>query len=112
LDVICLDTPSGEVEVSSSYDLTIFSLKTHAQFSEVGCNAPKGSSSVCIGELWAEMVMMDALSCGGSSTGNVPRSVHREWWSVPLVLTTSECTSRTVKGALLDDTPGLSNAPS
>jgi hypothetical protein len=31
LDVICLDTPSGEiVEVSSSYDLSVFSPKTNA----------------------------------------------------------------------------------
>jgi hypothetical protein len=74
LDVICLDTPSGEVEVSSSYDLSIFTSKTDAQFSEGGGNAPEGSSSVSIRELWAEMDMMDALSCGGSSVRNVPRS--------------------------------------
>jgi hypothetical protein len=112
LDVICLDTPSGEVEVSSSYDLSIFSPKADAQFSEGSGNTPEGSSSVSIGELWAEMDMMDALSRGGSSTKNVPRSVHHERWSIPLVLTTGECTSLTDKGALLDDTPGPSNAQS
>jgi hypothetical protein len=67
---------------------------------------------VSIGELWAEMDMMDALSCGGSSTGNIHRSTHCERSSVPLVQTTSERTSHTIKGALLDDTPGPSNAPS
>jgi hypothetical protein len=112
LDVICLDTPSGEVEVSSSYDLFIFPPKTDDQFSEGGGNGPEGSSIVSIGEMWAEMDMMDALSCGGSSAGNVPRSVHHEWRSMPLVPTTSERTSHTVKGALSNDTPGPSNAPS
>jgi hypothetical protein len=107
-----LDTPSGEVEVSSSYDLSIFSPKTDAQFSEGSGNTPEGSSSVSIRELWAEMDMIDALSHGGSSTENVPRSVHHERWSVPLVLTTGKCTSLTDKGALLDDTPGPTNAPS
>jgi hypothetical protein len=110
LDVICLDTPSGEVEVSSSYDLFIFSLKTDAQFSEGGGNTPEGSSSVSIGELWAEMDMMDAISHGGTSTGNVPRNAHHEQRSMPLVETTSERTSRTDKVALLDDTPGPSNS--
>jgi hypothetical protein len=110
LDVICLDTPSGEVEVSSSYDLSIFSPKTDAQFSEGGGNAPERSSSVSIGELWDEMDMMDAISHRGTSTGNVPRSAHCERRSVPLVKTIRECTSCTDTGALLDDTPGPSNA--
>jgi hypothetical protein len=78
LDVICLDTPSGAVEVSSSYDLSIFSLKTDAQFSEGGGNAPEGSSSVSIGELWAEMDMTDAISHEGTSTRNIPRNTHHE----------------------------------
>jgi hypothetical protein len=95
-----LDTPSGEVEVSSSYDLSIFSPKTDAQFSKGGGNAPKGSSSVSIEELWAEMDMMDAISHGGTSAGNVPRNAHRKRRSVPLVETTGECTSCTDKGAL------------
>jgi hypothetical protein len=112
LDVICLDTPSGEVEVFSSYDLSIFSPKIDAQFSEGGGNAPEGSSSVSIREPWAEMDMMDALSCGGSSARNVPWSTHREWRSVTLAPTTSERTSRTVKGAFLDYTPRPFNAPS
>jgi hypothetical protein len=112
LDVICLDTPSGEVKVSSSYDLSIFSLKIDAWFSEGGGNTPEGSSSVSIGELWAKMDMMDALSRGGTSARDVPRSAHHERRSVPLVPRTGEHTSHTDKGALLDDTPGPSNAPS
>jgi hypothetical protein len=90
--------------------LSIFSLKTDAQFSEGSGNTPEGSSSVSIGELWAEMDMMDEISHGGTSTGNVPRNVHREQRSLPSVETTSERAHRTDKGALLDDTPGPSNA--
>jgi hypothetical protein len=108
LDVICLDTPSGEVDVSSSYDLSIFSPKTDSQFSEGGGDAPEGSSSVSIRKLWAEMDMMDAISHGGTSIGNVPRNAHHERRSMALVETTSKRTSHT--GALLDDTPGPSNA--
>jgi hypothetical protein len=67
---------------------------------------------VSIGELWAEMDTMDAISHGGTSTGNVPRSAHRERRSLLLVPTTGEWTSRTDKGALLDDTLGPSNVPS
>jgi hypothetical protein len=110
LDVICLDTPSGEVEVSSSYDASIFSPKTDAQFSKGGDNELEGSSSVSIGELWDEMNMMDAISRRGTFARNVPRHTHHEWRSVPLVKMTEERTSHTNKGALLDDTPRPSNS--
>jgi hypothetical protein len=110
LDVICLDTPSGEAEVYSSYDLSIFTPKTVAQFSEGGGNAPEGSSSVSIGELWAKIDMMDAICQGCTSTGNVPWNTYHERRSMPLVEMTEECTGRTDKGDLLDDAPGPSNA--
>jgi hypothetical protein len=86
LDVICLDMPSGEVvKVSSSYDLSCFSLKAGAQFTEGGGNAPKGSSSVSIGESSTEMDMMDEISHGGTSIRNVSRIAHRERRSLPSV---------------------------
>jgi hypothetical protein len=111
LNVICLDTPSGEVvEVSSSCNLFVFSPKTDAQFTEGGGNTPEGSSSVSIGELWAEMDMMDEISHGGNSAGNVSRNAHHERRSLPLVEKTGERASRMDKGALLNDTPGPSNA--
>jgi hypothetical protein len=111
LDVICLDAPSGEVvEVSSSYDLFVFSPKTDAQFAE-GCgNALEGSSSVSIRELWAEMDMMDEISHGGTSIGNVPRNLHHERRCLSSIEKTGERASRTDKGALLNDTLGPSNA--
>jgi hypothetical protein len=111
LDVICLDAPSGEVvEVSSSYDLSIFSPKTDAQSAEGGGNAPEGSSSVSIGELWAEMDMMDEISHGGTSVENVPRNLHHERRCLSSIEKTGERASRTDKGALLNDTLGPSNA--
>jgi hypothetical protein len=110
LNVICLDTPSGEVvEVSSSCNLSVFSLKTNAQFTEDGGNTPEGSLSVSIGELWAEMDVMDEISHGGNSAGNVSRNAHHERRSLPLVEKTGERASCTDKGALLNDTPGPSN---
>jgi hypothetical protein len=66
---------------------------------------------VSIGELWAEMDMIYAISREGTSVGNAPRNAHHERRSVPLVKTTGESSSHTDKGALLDDTPGSSNAP-
>jgi hypothetical protein len=111
LDVICLNTPSGEVvEVSSSYDMSIFSSKTDAPFTEGGGNAPEGPSSVSVGEFWAEMDMMDEISHGGTSARNVPRNVHHEWRSLPSVEKTGERASHTDKGALLNNTSGPSNA--
>jgi hypothetical protein len=111
LDFICLDTHSGEVvEVSSSYDLPVFSPKIDAQFIKGGGNAPEGSSSVSIGELWAEMDMMDEISHGATSVGNVPWNAHHERRSLPPVKKTGECASRTDKGALLNDTAGPSYA--
>jgi hypothetical protein len=111
LDIICLDTPSGVVvEVSSSFDLSIFSPKTDAQFTEGGGNAPEGSSSVSIGELWVEMDMMDEISRGGNSAENVPRNAHHKRRSLPSIEKTGEHASHTDKGTLLNGTPGPSNA--
>jgi hypothetical protein len=65
---------------------------------------------VSIGELWAEMDMVDAISHGGTSAVNIPRNVHHKRRSMPLVKITGERTSHTDMGALLDDTPGPTNA--
>jgi hypothetical protein len=62
---------------------------------------------VSIEELWAEMY---EISHRGPSVGNVPRNAHHERRSLPSVETTGEWASCTDKGALLDDTPGPSNA--
>jgi hypothetical protein len=98
LDVICLDTLSGEViEVSSSFDLSIFSPMIDAQFAEGGGNAPEGSLSVSFRELWTDMDMMDEISCGGNFVGNVPRNAHHERRSLPSVEKTGERASHTYK---------------
>jgi hypothetical protein len=111
LDVICLDTPSGEViEVSSSCDLFVFPPKVDAQCAEGDGNTPERSLSVGIEALWAKMDMLDEKSRGGTSVGNVPRNTHHERRSLPLVEKIGKCASRTDKVALLNDTPGSSNA--
>jgi hypothetical protein len=38
---------------------------------------------VSIRELWAKKDMMDEISHGVNSTGNVPRNTHREQRSLP-----------------------------
>jgi hypothetical protein len=74
-----VDTPSGEViELSSSCDLFIFSPKADAQCVEGDGNTPERSPSVSIEVLWAEMDMLDEISHGGISAGNVPRNTHHE----------------------------------
>jgi hypothetical protein len=64
---------------------------------------------VGIGELWAEMDMMDEISHGGNSIGNVPRNAHHERRSLPSVKKTGERACHTDKGSLLNDTPRPSN---
>jgi hypothetical protein len=54
--------------------------------------------------------MMDAISHGGTSVGNVPRNTHHERRSLPSVEKAGERTSRMDNGALLNDTLGPSNA--
>jgi hypothetical protein len=65
---------------------------------------------VSIGELWAEMDMMDEISHIGTSVGNVSRNAHHERRSLLSVEMTGERASHTDKGTLLDDTPRPSNA--
>jgi hypothetical protein len=72
LDIIVLDTPSGEVIQisSSSCDLAIFSSKDGSQRDEGTGAVPGGSSSVSIGELWPDIDKLDEVGRGGTSTGS------------------------------------------
>jgi hypothetical protein len=61
LDIICVDTPSGEVaEKSSSYDLSIFSSRADSQGAEIVAIASGGSSS-SIRELWPDIDKLDEI---------------------------------------------------
>jgi hypothetical protein len=64
LDIIFVDTPSGEVaEKSSSYDLPIFSSGADPKFAEV---VPEGSSP-SIRELWPDIDKLDKIQCEDTS---------------------------------------------
>jgi hypothetical protein len=63
LDIICLDTPSGEaVEISSSYDLSIFSPGAGSPHAE-GVGATPAWSSPSIRELWPDIDKLDEINC-------------------------------------------------
>jgi hypothetical protein len=71
-DIVILDTPQGDlIKVSStSDDLLLFSSKTGSHPNEGAGVAPKGSSSVSIGELWPGIDRLDEV--GPESTSVVP----------------------------------------
>jgi hypothetical protein len=67
LDIICVDTPIGEVvEKSSSYDLSIFSSGADSQGVEIATVASRGSS-LSIGELWPDIDKLDKIRCEDTS---------------------------------------------
>jgi hypothetical protein len=64
LDIIFVDTPSGEVaEKSSSYDLSIFSSRADLKFAEA---VPEGSSPSIRG-LWPDIDKLDKIQCEDTS---------------------------------------------
>jgi hypothetical protein len=65
-----LDTPQGDlVEISSSsYGLSLFSSKDGSHHDEGAGAAPRGSSSVSIGELWLDIDRLDEAGPEGAST--------------------------------------------
>jgi hypothetical protein len=62
LDIISLDTPSDEViEISSSYDLSVFSSGAGSPHAE-GVGAFPVGSSPSIGELWPDIDKLDKIN--------------------------------------------------
>jgi hypothetical protein len=62
LDIICLDTPSGEaVEISNSYDLSVFSPRVGSPHAK-GVGATPTGSSPSIRELWPDIDKMDEIN--------------------------------------------------
>jgi hypothetical protein len=118
LNVIILNTPHGYlIKISSSsYELSIFSLKTGSHHDE-GTGAVRGeSSSVSIGGLWREINNLDEASCEGTSSTATQN--HRED-PASHPLSNSGGSKRKVREdvvhaaekASLDETPGWSSAP-
>jgi hypothetical protein len=101
LDIICVDTPSGEVaEKSSSYDLSMFSSGANSQGAEIVAVASRGSSS-SIRELWPNIDMLDEIWHRDTSF------VHTHDVSVR-----GRRPRHEGKIALLKDVPGTPNAKS
>jgi hypothetical protein len=106
-DVIYVEMPSGEVEVSSSYDLSIFSLGANPQFAK--SVTPEGSS-LSIGELWPEIDKLDVIDGKGTNAVNIPEVVLHDEKSLASAKKIDKYSRRQGKGALPSDAPGPSDA--
>jgi hypothetical protein len=104
-----LSTASVEViEISSSYELSIFSSRAGSQSDEGAVAAPDKSSSDSIGEFWPDINKLDEINCAGTSVIGLSGGALHEWRSAPLVPGMSESTKPATKRASLDNAPGLS----
>jgi hypothetical protein len=71
VDIICLDTPSGEVvEISSSYDLSVFLSGPGSPHAE-GVGATPAGSSLSIEELWPDIDKLDKIYHEDTSTVHI-----------------------------------------
>jgi hypothetical protein len=109
LDIICVDTPSGEVaEKSSSYDMSIFSSRVNPECVEIVAVASRGPSP-SIGELWPDIDKLYKIRREDTSvvhTRDVLVHGRKLIASVEKAGRRSRCKGNK---ALLKDVPGLSN---
>jgi hypothetical protein len=85
LNIISLDTPSGEVvEISSSYDLSVFSSGAGSSHAE-GVGATPAGSSPSIGDLWPDIDKLDEINREDTSAVHICEVALRD--SEPLALT-------------------------
>jgi hypothetical protein len=90
LDIICLDTPSGEVvEISSSYDLSVFSPGDGSPHAEGVGATPAGSSS-CIRELWPDIDKLDEINREDTSAIHIREVGLRDSESLALTKKTNK----------------------
>jgi hypothetical protein len=110
-DIIDLDMPSAVVvEISISCDLSIFPSQVDPHRAEGGRDAPEGSLSTSIGELWSDIDKLDEINCGTTFMMDLPGGAHRERHSSPSVARVNTRVSPTNKRALMDDAPRPSSA--
>jgi hypothetical protein len=112
LDIICVDTPSGEVaEKSSFYDLSIFPSEADPECAEIVAVASR-SSSLSIGDLCPHIDKLDEIQREDTSIVHTREvSIHgrKSTASVEKAGTRSRCKGNK---ALLKDDPGPSNIKS
>jgi hypothetical protein len=111
LDIIYVDTPSGEViEISSSSNLSVFSSGADPQCTEGVDATPMGSSSVSIGELWPDIDKLYEVNHGGTSTVTVLKVMPHEVKSQASAEKSDKYTRCTSERTLLNDAHGPSVA--
>jgi hypothetical protein len=59
------------VEISNSCDLSIFPSQTDPHHAQGGGDAPEGSSSTSIGDLWPDMDKLDEINHGATFSGDL-----------------------------------------
>jgi hypothetical protein len=109
LDIIYVDTPSGEVaKISSSYNLPIFYSRADPQRAESVEVAPEGSSP-SIGVLWPQIDKLDEIQREDTSVVHTHEVAHHDRKSLASAKKIDKRSKRSGKGALLSDAPGPSN---
>jgi hypothetical protein len=104
-----LDTPSiGVIEISSSCDLSTFSLKVDSWCDGGAGAAPEESSSVSIGELWPDIDKLDEINHGGASVESLPGGMLHDQSLLSLVVRMNKNVKRTTKRVVVDDALGPS----
>jgi hypothetical protein len=90
LDIICLDTPSGEViKISSSYDLSVFSPGVSSPHAE-GVGATPAGSSPSIRELWPNIDKLDKINHEETSAVHIREVALRDSESLALTNKTNK----------------------
>jgi hypothetical protein len=106
LGVVDLDTPSIRViKISSSCDLSTFSLKANSRRDKGAGAMPEESSSPSIGELWPDINKLDEINHGGNSVESLLGGVLHGQSSLPSVVRTNKNAKPAAKRVMVDDAP-------
>jgi hypothetical protein len=106
MDIIYVDTPSGETtEKSSSYNLSIFSSRANSEGAEI-VEAICEDSSLSFGELWPDIDKLDDPPRKATSAPNA--SIPRRRWVVSIE-NANKCSRREGDKDSLTDVAGTSN---
>jgi hypothetical protein len=109
MDIICVDTPSGEaVENFSSYNLSIFSSGADSRGAEVVTAMCEDSSSSVV-ELWLDIDKLGNPSCGDTSIARARDAAIHGKRSDTSVEDADKRSRREGKHDSLSDVAGMSN---
>jgi hypothetical protein len=109
MDIICVDTPTGEaLEISSTYNLSIFSSGADSWSVKV-VTAMCDNSSLSVVELWPDIDKLDNPSCGDTSVVRMRDTMIRGKRSNALVEDASRRSRHEGKWDSLSDIAGMSD---